>query len=204
MSITEEFRNHIKSFRQELDNASHRRGVFEDSPDDSLYDIARVIFHYVVVTGLLDKTPASPPELPKIAGDIRSLKLVARIIAGSPSFMAVDNPREMGDLDALEFKLGEMLEHLRSPQTRTAATARKHAALAPAKRPIARRKGTRRLQYSARDEKLYQRIGSSDLQRLSLAELWKGHRTTWKELNPGGSQGAFRASVYRIRHYHKT
>jgi hypothetical protein len=35
---------------------------------------------------------------------------VRRIIAEHPNIRAVDNPIEVGDLDALEFKLGEMLE----------------------------------------------------------------------------------------------
>jgi hypothetical protein len=117
--IQEEFRNYVESLLQALRDASSRVGAFEDSETDSLYDIAQVIHFYVVAQGLLDKTPSNPPELRSIAQSIRGLPLVRRIIADHPRIQSVDNPVEMGDLDALEFKLREMLEYVPEPTSPT-------------------------------------------------------------------------------------
>lgn len=60
-------------------------------------------------------------------------------------------------------------------------------------------------QYSQRDRALYELIGSEDLARFTDAELWKRKAKDFRKMQTPGrkaTQDAFRARLFRIRHYH--
>jgi hypothetical protein len=115
MSTREEFRHHVEALLGNLTDAQQRRGAFEED-EDSIPLVARIIHIAVAPEGLLDKTPVNPPVLRQIASQIRALPLVSRIVREYDNILDFDQRTEGGDLEALKFKLREMIEYLDTPQ----------------------------------------------------------------------------------------
>jgi hypothetical protein len=115
MSTLEEFRHHVEALLGNIADAQQRRGAFEED-DNSIPHIARIIHIAVAVEGLLDKTPVDPPVLLQIASQIRALPLVSRILREYDNIRDFDERPESGDLEALKFKLGEILDHVDTPE----------------------------------------------------------------------------------------
>jgi uncharacterized membrane protein len=97
----------------------------------------------------------------------------------------------------LEFKLCEMLEVIDADTSDGVQPA------GPSQEEQRRRNTSSSPQYSAEDEKLLEHIASSDVEKLSVAALWKQYRRTWNDFWPKRTQAAFRATIYRIKNHRK-
>jgi hypothetical protein len=114
MSTLEEFRQHVEGLLHNLTDAEQRRGAFEEDAD-SIPPVALIIHIAVAVEGLFDKTPVDPPVLREITAQIRALPLVSRIEREYDNILAFDKRTEGRDLEALKWKLREMLEKIPKP-----------------------------------------------------------------------------------------